>query len=77
MTFFSKIIGKNPIILLNLHMDLSQSIRNLSSQPLTHQLLISLLKDYKRPNDKILRDTASRGWERSECTYRVPRESFI
>jgi hypothetical protein len=34
-------------------MDLSQSIRNLSSQPLTHQLLISLLKGYKRPNDKI------------------------
>jgi len=34
-------------------MDLSQSIRNLSSQPLTHQLLSSLLKDYKRPNDKI------------------------
>jgi hypothetical protein len=34
-------------------MDLSQSIRNLSSHPLTHQLLTSLLKDYKRPNDKI------------------------
>lgn len=34
-------------------MDLSQSLRNLSSQPLTHQLLRSLLKDYKRPNDKI------------------------
>lgn len=34
-------------------MDLSQSIQNLSSQPLTHQLLTSLLKDYKRPNDKI------------------------
>lgn len=34
-------------------MDLSQSIRNLSNQPLTHQLLRSLLKDYKRPNDKI------------------------
>lgn len=34
-------------------MDLSQNIRNLSSQPLTHQLLTSLLKDYRRPNDKI------------------------
>jgi hypothetical protein len=34
-------------------MDLSQSLRNLSSQPLTHQLLTSLLKAYKRPNDKI------------------------
>lgn len=53
MKFLSKIIGNNPIILLNLCMDLSQSIRNLSNQPLTHQLLLSLLKDYKRPNDKI------------------------
>ena len=34
-------------------MKILQSIRNLSSQPLTHQLLTSLLKDYKRPNDKI------------------------
>lgn len=34
-------------------MDLLQDIRNLSSQPLTHQLLSSLLMDYKRPNDKI------------------------
>lgn len=29
------------------------SIQEFSSQPLTHQLLVSLLKDYKRPNDKI------------------------
>ncbi|PQA56336.1 type IV toxin-antitoxin system AbiEi family antitoxin domain-containing protein [Siphonobacter curvatus] len=34
-------------------MNLIQRIRNLSSQPLTHQLLSSLLKSYKRPNDKI------------------------
>lgn len=34
-------------------MELSQNIRSLSSHPLTHQLLISLLKGYKRPNDKI------------------------
>lgn len=53
MSFFNKKIGILPIILLNLHMDLSQSIRNLSNQPLTHQLLSSLLKDYKHPNDKI------------------------
>ena len=39
--------------MLVLHMDLSQNIRNLSTQPLTHQLLRSLLKDYRRPNDKI------------------------
>jgi hypothetical protein len=53
MYIFNKIIGFIPIILLNSHMDLYQSIRNFSSQPLTHQLLSSLLKDYKRPNDKI------------------------
>lgn len=34
-------------------MDLNQIIRSYSHQPLTHQLLMSLLKDYKRPNDKI------------------------
>jgi len=34
-------------------MNLTQSIQKFSSQPITHQLLMSLLKDYKRPNDKI------------------------
>jgi len=34
-------------------MDLNQVLRNHASQPLTHQLLMSLLKDYKRPNDKV------------------------
>ena len=34
-------------------MDLYQTIRSYASQPLTHQVVISLLKDYKRPNDKI------------------------
>lgn len=34
-------------------MNLLQSLREFSSQPLTHQLLLSLLKGYKRPNDKI------------------------
>ena len=34
-------------------MDISQAIRSYSAQPLTHQLLLSLLKDYKRPNDKV------------------------
>ena len=34
-------------------MDLSQIIRSYSKQPLTHQLLLSLLKGYKRPNDKV------------------------
>ncbi|MFN8417584.1 MAG: hypothetical protein U0U66_14740 [Cytophagaceae bacterium] len=34
-------------------MDLNQKIRSYASQPLTHQLVLSLLKDYKRPNDKV------------------------
>jgi hypothetical protein len=34
-------------------MNLVRSIQNFSAQPLTHQLLISLLAGYKRPNDKI------------------------
>ncbi|SDF81939.1 Transcriptional regulator, AbiEi antitoxin, Type IV TA system [Mucilaginibacter pineti] len=34
-------------------MDINQTIREYSSQPLTHQLMMSFLKDYKRPNDKI------------------------
>lgn len=34
-------------------MDLVDEIRQYSQQPLTHQLLVSLLKTYKRPNDKI------------------------
>jgi hypothetical protein len=35
-------------------MDIQAALRELANQPLTHQLLVSLLKDYKRPNDKIL-----------------------
>lgn len=35
-------------------MDIRTALRELSSQPLTHQLLAGLLKDYRRPNDKIL-----------------------
>lgn len=35
-------------------MDLRTVLKELSNQPLTHQLLVGLLKDYKRPNDKIL-----------------------
>jgi len=34
-------------------MEINQIISNYSTQPLTHQLLRSWLKDYKRPNDKI------------------------
>ncbi|SEA88279.1 type IV toxin-antitoxin system AbiEi family antitoxin domain-containing protein [Pedobacter hartonius] len=35
-------------------MDIRTALRELSNQPLTHQLLAGLLKEYKRPNDKIL-----------------------
>ncbi len=34
-------------------MDLYQAIRSYASQPLPHQVIVSLLKDYKRPNDKV------------------------
>lgn len=33
--------------------DFHQSIRSFAGQPLPHQVLLSLLKDYKRPNDKV------------------------
>jgi hypothetical protein len=33
--------------------DINQEIRSYSAQPLTHQVLLSMLKDYKRPNDKV------------------------
>ncbi len=35
-------------------MDINQKIREYSTLPLTHQLLMFFLKDYKRPNDKIM-----------------------
>ncbi|MBS0032418.1 type IV toxin-antitoxin system AbiEi family antitoxin domain-containing protein [Chitinophaga sp. 22321] len=34
-------------------MEINQALQSHAWQPLTHQLLLSLLKDYKRPNDKI------------------------
>ena len=34
-------------------MDYRPTLTRLSNQPLTHQLLVSILKDYERPNDKI------------------------
>ena len=34
-------------------MDITQAIQSHSTQPLTHQVILSLLHDYKRPNEKI------------------------
>ena len=34
-------------------MDFGRAIQNYAAQPLTHQVLLSILKDYKRPNDKV------------------------
>jgi hypothetical protein len=34
-------------------MDINQAIRSYARQPLTHQLLKSVLKEYKNPNDKV------------------------
>ncbi len=56
MYYFKEIIGKFPIICFIYYIcwvKIEQSIQEFISQPLTHQLLVSLLKDYKRPNDKI------------------------
>lgn len=35
-------------------MDFNRILTEFPGQPITHQMLISLLKDYKRPNDKIM-----------------------
>jgi hypothetical protein len=56
MCNYGKIIELFPIILLILYicgMDLMETIRSYSTQPLTHQLMLSLLKEYTRPNDKL------------------------
>lgn len=34
-------------------MRIEESIQKFESHPITHQVLVSLLKEYKRPNDKI------------------------
>lgn len=34
-------------------METVQAIQSFSSQPLTHQVVSSVLRDYKRPNDKV------------------------
>lgn len=34
-------------------MEIKDYITNYATQPITHQLLTSIMKDYKRPNDKI------------------------
>lgn len=34
-------------------MDFSEAIRNYSGQPLTRQVLLSVLREYRRPNEKI------------------------
>ncbi|KAA8479975.1 hypothetical protein BDE36_3338 [Arcticibacter tournemirensis] len=34
-------------------MDLSPAVRSYMTHPLTRQLILSLLKDYRRPNDKV------------------------
>lgn len=34
-------------------MDFNMAVKDYAAQPLTHQVLLSILKDYKRPNDKV------------------------
>ena len=38
---------------MGVDVDINQEIRSYSAQPLTHQVMLSLLKGYKRPNDKV------------------------
>ncbi len=48
------ILGKIPIIEQNIYiMSLREDILPYAESPITHQLMLSLLKNYKRPNDKI------------------------
>lgn len=42
------------VIFLHLYMEITRVIGAHADQPLPHQLLMSWLKEYKRPNDKIL-----------------------
>ncbi|MDB5120122.1 MAG: hypothetical protein JWN56_1340 [Sphingobacteriales bacterium] len=42
------------IAILSMYMDLNQTIQEYATQPsLTHQFVLSLLKNYKKLNDKI------------------------
>lgn len=51
---YLSIIGKNPIFdEQNYKMDFRAEIKKHSGQPLTRQVLMDLLQDYKRPYDKI------------------------
>jgi hypothetical protein len=48
------IIGDIPIIALNLgNMTFKEAVLEYAEEPLTRQIMMDLLKDYKRPNDKI------------------------
>jgi len=48
------IIGKIPIITIKFHkMNFFQYIKKYTDAPMTHGMLLEVLKEYKRPNDKI------------------------
>lgn len=56
LLLFNNMIGFFPIIIYVFYiygMDVWKMLQKYSGQPLTHQLLLSSLKEYKRPNDKI------------------------
>lgn len=42
-----------PVKISHCLMEINEELRRYSSQPLTHQLLLSLLKGYKKPNSRI------------------------
>jgi phage terminase large subunit-like protein len=54
MCNFDYYIGNDPINRSNFYkMEFQEAIHNYAEQPITKQLLLDLLKDYKRPYDKI------------------------
>ncbi len=54
MLIFEVIIGKNPIFISNHYkMTFRDAVHEYAEEPLTRQIMMDLLKDYKRPNDKI------------------------
>lgn len=54
MYIYATIIGNIPIYILYFYMPIKENIiKQYAEEPITRQLMLEILKDYKRPNDKI------------------------
>lgn len=54
MLYLRRVIGTLPIIISNIRkMDFRNRIQEYAEAPISRHLILSLLRDYKRPNDKI------------------------